>query len=164
MNLTLHHHQLSWGPHTFPCAWGRNGITSLKTEGDGATPIGTFPFRRVFYRADRIQKPETLLPLQALSAHDGWCDDIHDECYNQHVSLPYPGRHENLWRDDHVYDLILVVGYNDDPIEVGRGSAVFVHLLRPERTPTEGCVALLQQDLLQVLKESTQGSSLIITA
>lgn len=126
--------------------------------------MGTFLFRRVFYRADRIQKPETILPLQVLSEQDGWCDDIHDQHYNQHVSLPYSGRHEKLWREDHIYDLILVVGHNDDPIEMGRGSAIFVHLLRPERTPTDGCIALLQQHLLQVLKESTQGTSLIITA
>lgn len=164
MNLILHHDQLFWGNHIFSCTWGRGGITSTKKEGDGATPVGTFPFRRVFYRADRIPAPETLLPLQVLSAQDGWCDDIQDERYNQHVTLPYKGRHEKLWREDHVYDLILVVGHNDNPIKPGQGSAIFVHLIRPERTPTEGCVALLQQDLLQVLKESIQGSSLIITA
>jgi len=164
MNLILHHNQLSWGKHVFPCAWGHGGITSNKKEGDGATPIGTFPFRRVFYRADRLEKPETCLPLQALSEQDGWCDDIHDKHYNQYVSLPISARHEKLWREDHVYDLILVIGHNDDPIEIGRGSAIFVHLLRPEKAPTEGCVALLQQDLLQVLKESTQGTSLIIKA
>lgn len=162
MNLILHHNQLFWGDQTFPCAWGRGGISSEKREGDGATPVGTFPFRRAFYRADRLERPETLLPLQALSEKDGWCDDIYDELYNQHISLPYPGRHEKLWREDHVYDLILVVGHNDDPIKPGQGSAIFVHLLRPERTPTEGCVALTPQDLLQVLKESTQGSSLVI--
>lgn len=164
MNLIFHHNQLSWGYHHFPCTWGRGGITPVKTEGDGATPTGTFPFRQVFYRADRIQEPETILPLQALREQDGWCDDLHDKAYNQYVSLPYPGRHEKLWREDHVYDLILVVGYNDDPIEIGRGSAIFVHLMRPERTATEGCLALLPQDLLQVLKETTQGSSLIIAA
>jgi L,D-peptidoglycan transpeptidase YkuD (ErfK/YbiS/YcfS/YnhG family) len=162
MNLILHHNQLSWGSRIFPCSWGHGGIKNLKEEGDGATPVGSFPFRRVFFRADRIEKPETLLPLQALTQQDGWCDDLNDECYNQHVTLPYKGRHEKLWREDHVYDLILVVGHNDNPIEVGKGSAIFVHVRRPEGTPTEGCVALELQDLLKVIKEVTQKSSLVV--
>lgn len=162
MNLILHNNQLSWGNHIFPCSWGHGGIKIHKKEGDGATPVGTFPFRRVFYRADRIEKPQTLLPLQALSQLDGWCDDTNDVCYNQYVKLPYKGRHEELWREDHVYDLILVVGHNDAPVKPGEGSAIFVHLLRPQKTPTEGCVALHLQDLLQVIKESTLNSSLVV--
>lgn len=161
-HLILHNHQLFWGDHIFPCAWGQGGIRVSKTEGDRATPVGTFPFRRVFYRADRIATPETLLPLQAISTQDGWCDDINDERYNQYVTLPYTGRHEKLWREDHVYDLILVVGHNDDPIRPGQGSAIFVHLLRSEGASTEGCVALYPKDLLKVIKESTEHSSLVI--
>ena len=164
MNLILHHNQLSWGNHIFPCTWGREGIRVEKEEGDGATPVGTFPFRRVFYRADRIEKPETRLPLHALNQQDGWCDDVNDERYNQHVTLPYGGRHENLWREDHVYDLILVVGHNDDPVILGQGSAIFIHLLRSEGAPTEGCVALHPQNLLKVIKESTQNSALVVIA
>lgn len=164
MDLILHNHQLSWGHRTLDCTWGRAGIRVEKEEGDGATPVGSFPFRRVFYRADRIPTPETLLPLQALREQDGWCDDANDPSYNQYVTLPYKGRHELLWREDHVYDLILVVGHNDDPIKPGQGSAIFVHLIRPEKTSTEGCIALQLQDLLQVLKESTQNSSLVVIA
>lgn len=164
MNLILHHNQLSWGNKTFDCTWGRGGIRVEKEEGDGATPVGTFPFRRVFYRGDRMERPETLLPLQVLSEQDGWCDDVNDVHYNQYVTLPYGGRHEKLWREDHVYDLILVVGHNDDPIKLGQGSAIFVHLLRAEGLPTEGCVALHPQDLLKVIKESTQNSSLVVIA
>lgn len=162
MNLILQNNQLFWGNHAFPCSWGHGGIKLDKQEGDRATPVGTFPFRRVFYRADRLEKPETLLPLQALTQQDGWCDDVQDERYNQYVTLPYQGRHEKLWREDHLYDLILVVGHNDDPIELGKGSAIFVHLRRVEGTPTEGCVALEIPDLLQVLKESTEKSALVV--
>jgi L,D-peptidoglycan transpeptidase YkuD (ErfK/YbiS/YcfS/YnhG family) len=164
MNLILHNNQLSWGHHTFPCTWGHGGIKVSKKEGDGATPIGTFPFRKVFYRPDRMERPQTLLPLQALTPQDGWCDDIHDKHYNQFITLPYKGRHEKLWRGDHVYDLILVVGYNDGPIRSGLGSAIFVHLLRAEGIPTEGCVALYPQDLLKVIQESTLKSSLVVIA
>lgn len=164
MNLILHNNQLSWGNKSFSCTWGHGGIRVEKKEGDGATPVGIFPFRRVFYREDRMKRPETPLPLQALNQQDGWCDDVNDPLYNQYVTLPYKGRHEKLWREDHVYDLILVVGHNDDPIKLGQGSAIFVHLLRAEGVPTEGCVALHPQDLLQVIKESTQNSSLVVIA
>ena len=162
--LILHNEQLFWGNQILPCSWGWGGIKLDKQEGDGATPVGNFPFRRVFYRADRLEKPETCLPLQEITQRDGWCDDVKDEQYNQYVTLPYEGRHEKLWREDHVYDLLLVVGHNDDPVVWGNGSAIFVHLMRPEGTPTEGCVALEIQDLLKVLKECTELSSLMITS
>lgn len=140
MNLILHNNQLTWGAHHFSCAWGREGIKAIKREGDGATPTGIFPFRRVFYRADRMEKPVTILPASAIRQDDGWCDDVHDPLYNQHVTLPYSARHEKLWREDHVYDLILVVGHNDDPVLPNYGSAIFVHLIRPNENSTEGCV------------------------
>ncbi|MBA3813010.1 MAG: L,D-transpeptidase family protein [Alphaproteobacteria bacterium] len=162
MNLILKNNQLSWGDQVFPCSWGHGGIKLDKKEGDRATPVGTFSFRRVFYRADRLEKPETLLPLQVINVTDGWCDDVKDACYNQYVTLPYKGRHEKLWREDHVYDIILVVGHNDAPVEKGKGSAIFVHLRRPKGTSTEGCVALELQDLLKVIKESTLKSSLVV--
>lgn len=162
MNLVLHNNQLTWGNVILPCVWGRGGISPSKVEGDGTTPVGQFPFRRVFYRADRIPRPETTLPLQALRPQDGWCDDPEDPLYNQYIARPYSGRHEGLWREDSLYDLILIVGYNDDPIVKGKGSAVFVHLRRPEGESTEGCVALDLWDLLMVVKEGTLHSSLIV--
>jgi L,D-peptidoglycan transpeptidase YkuD (ErfK/YbiS/YcfS/YnhG family) len=126
-------------------------VTAAKREGDNATPAGTFPLRRVFYRADRVPPPETALPVAALAPEDGWCDAPDDPRYNQQVRLPYPARHENLWRDDHVYDVIVVLGHNDAPAEPGRGSAIFMHVARPGYAPTEGCVALALPDLQAVL-------------
>lgn len=83
--------------------------------------------------------------------HDGWCDDPASPCYNKLIILPDAARHEELWREDNIYDLIVVVGYNDAPAISGKGSAIFIHLLRPERTPTQGCVALTEEDLRAVL-------------
>lgn len=162
MNLILQNNTLSFGDLIIPCSWGYGGILLDKQEGDGATPVGHFPFRRVFYRADRLPKPQTLLPLKALEPNDGWCDEPEDPKYNQHVLIPYKGRHEELWREDNVYDLILVVGHNDDPIMKGKGSAIFVHICRPELTPTDGCVALSKENLLRVLKDCSLQSSLIV--
>ena len=143
---------------------GRGGVRGDKREGDGATPIGRFPLRLVYWRADRVAEPVTALPKQAIRPQDGWCDDPADAAYNRPVALPHPARHEKLWREDGVYDLILVIGHNDDPVVPGAGSAVFVHLTRPERTPTEGCVAFDEADLRRLLAAAAPGDFLTIIA
>ncbi|KXV05000.1 hypothetical protein AD930_14735 [Acetobacter malorum] len=143
--------QLHCGHKVMSAVIGKNGLTEQKQEGDHATPIGIFPLRKVYYRADRLIKPKTILPVEPLSPRDGWCDDPQSHDYNRFVKLPHPARHEQLWREDHVYDLIVVMGYNDNPAISGRGSAIFMHLQRPDRTPTEGCLALSESDLRTVL-------------
>jgi L,D-peptidoglycan transpeptidase YkuD (ErfK/YbiS/YcfS/YnhG family) len=139
------------GPLRFPCAMGRGGRRALKREGDGATPIGVWPMREVFYRADRVARPRTMLPVTPLRPDDGWCDDPRDRNYNRPVRLPYAASHECLWRDDRLYDLIVVLGYNDRPRVRGRGSAIFMHLAAPGFAPTEGCIALREADLRSIL-------------
>ncbi len=135
-----------------------------KREGDGATPVGYFPLRRVFYRPDRIVPPATRLPLIALSQQDGWCDDPLHPAYNTLVTLPFTASHEVLWREDTIYDIIIEVGYNDSPVEAGRGSAIFIHLMRPDGAPTEGCVAFGIDDILTVLAALRPDSQLITVA
>ncbi len=135
----------------FPVVLGRGGVRTDKAEGDGATPIGLLPLRRVFYRADRGPAPRASVPVEALAPEDGWCDDPADALYNRRVALPYPGRHERLWRDDGVYDLIGVLGWNDAPVVRDRGSAIFIHIARPDAAPTEGCVALAEPHLRALL-------------
>lgn len=148
----------------FACALGRGGVidAAAKQEGDGATPAGLWPMRRVFYRPDRIAAPETGLDRVPLRPHDGWCDDPRDPLYNRPVSLPYAASHERLWRDEPVYDVIVELGYNDEPVEPGRGSAIFMHVARADGAPTEGCVALALADLLDVLRLSGPDSLLQI--
>jgi L,D-peptidoglycan transpeptidase YkuD (ErfK/YbiS/YcfS/YnhG family) len=136
---------------TYRAALGRGGVRADKQEGDGATPAALLPLRRVFYRADRIAKPRTPLPIEPLARSDGWCDDPSHRAYNTHIALPFEARHEMLWRDDPLYDLCAVLGWNDAPVVRGRGSAIFLHLARPDYAPTEGCVALALPDLLTVL-------------
>ncbi|MFT8471193.1 L,D-transpeptidase family protein [Acetobacter persici] len=143
--------QLHCGHKVMSAVIGKNGLAQQKQEGDHATPIGIFPLRKVYYRADRLLKPKTILPVEPLSPRDGWCDDPESSDYNHFVRLPHPARHEQLWREDHVYDLIVVIGYNDNPAVPGRGSAIFMHLQRPDRSPTEGCLALTESDLRAVL-------------
>jgi len=144
----------------FRCAIGRGGVTGDKREGDGATPLGRWPLRRVLFRPDRLPPPETRLPIAPLSPDDGWCDDPADDSYNRPVRLPHPARHETLWRDDGLYDVVVVLGHNDDPPVKGRGSAIFLHVARTGYASTEGCVALARDDLLRVLRDATESTAL----
>ena len=157
-DLLIHLSKTGWrarfGGRDRPCAVGRGGVCRRKEEGDGATPAGSWPLRRVLYRADRLAPPATALPAAPIGEADGWCDDPDDARYNQPVRRPYPGRHERLWREDGVYDCVVVLGYNDDPPAPGLGSAIFLHIARPDYAPTEGCVALALEDLLDFLRQA----------
>lgn len=143
---------------TLPCALGRSGVAALKREGDGATPIGSWPLREVFYRPDRGPRPTTGVAVRALRPDDGWCDTPFDANYNRNVRLPYDGRTESMWRDDHLYDIVVMLGYNDCPRVQGAGSAIFMHLAREGYRPTQGCVALARRDLEFVLRLCGPGS------
>ena len=134
-------------------ALGRGGLRGAaeKQEGDGATPTGILPLRRVLFRADRGKPPAAAVPVEPLAPDDGWCDDPGHPDYNRMIRRPHAARHEALWRDDAVYDLIGVLGWNDAPAVPGRGSAIFLHVARPDFAPTDGCVALAPADLRRVL-------------
>ncbi len=151
-----------WRGRSYRCAVGANGITATKREGDGASPMGCFALRRVLYRRDRLDAPVTGLPVDALSENDGWCDAPDDAAYNQAVRLPYPASAETLWREDSVYDLIVVIGHNDAPVVPGCGSAIFLHVARPDYVPTEGCIAFARDDLLEILADCDADSQVCI--
>jgi L,D-peptidoglycan transpeptidase YkuD (ErfK/YbiS/YcfS/YnhG family) len=120
--------------------------------------------RAVLYRADRVVRPVTRLPVSAIHPDDGWCDDPCDRNYNRPVRLPYPASHERLWREDHLYDLVVVLGYNDLPRSKGRGSAIFMHLAAPGFMPTEGCIALREADLRKLLAVAHRGAFVRVAA
>lgn len=156
--------KLHCGQTIMPAVIGKNGVTHRKREGDMCTPVGHFTLRKVYYRADRVALPMTSLPVAPISPQDGWCDDPGSELYNHFLALPHPARHEMLWREDAVYNIIVVIGYNDSPAVPGKGSAIFMHLQRPDRTPTEGCVALSEHDLLAVLASGATAITIHATA
>jgi len=141
------------GGTRYRCALGPAGVVARKTEGDGGTPAGTYPLRRVHYRADRREAPATRLAVREIGARDGWCDDPSHAAYNTLVSLPFEASHEIMRRDDAIYDVVVEVGFNDDPPEPGAGSAIFMHIARPDYSPTAGCVALAPADLEAVLRD-----------
>jgi L,D-peptidoglycan transpeptidase YkuD (ErfK/YbiS/YcfS/YnhG family) len=123
----------------------------MKREGDGATPMGLFTLCEALYRPDRVQRPRTGLPVQATRRSDGWCDDVRDGNYNRKVRLPYAVSAETLWREDHIYDVVVVLDHNRRPRSKGRGSAIFIHVARPDYAATAGCIALSSDDLRRLL-------------
>lgn len=145
------------------CASGRGGVRIDKAEGDGATPAGIWQLGRVFYRPDRLKAPETKLTVLPLEPNWGWCDDPSHADYNQLIVLPHPGHHEKLWRDDGLYDVVVEIHYNTDPVQPGRGSAIFMHVAKPDYSATEGCIALNLADLLDLLRICNKDAGLNIT-
>lgn len=165
---------LDWGAGPRRCAIGTGGIGEKCREGDGITPCGIFPIREIFYRPDRVKNIQTTLPLWKIERDDGWCDAPDDPMYNRLVKLPYPASAEIMWRDDHLYDIVGVIGFNDDPVYPGKGSAIFLHYARsvgesrsgqkkePDFSPTAGCIALKREDLLEALEQLQPGDKIKI--
>jgi L,D-peptidoglycan transpeptidase YkuD (ErfK/YbiS/YcfS/YnhG family) len=142
---------LEFGGRMQRAAFGAAGVRIHKQEGDQATPAGLLPLRRVLYRADRVGLIRASVPREPLAESDGWCDDPYDPAYNTKIRLPHAARHEKLWRDDPLYDVIGVLGWNDQPVVRHAGSAIFLHVARRDLAPTEGCVALPLDELLALL-------------
>jgi L,D-peptidoglycan transpeptidase YkuD (ErfK/YbiS/YcfS/YnhG family) len=151
------------GQLTLPVALGRTGISANKREGDGATPLGRFRLRRVWWRADRLPRPLTLLPLRPILPDDAWSEHPGDRRYNRPVRRKAGEPGDRLWRDDRLYDLIIELDHNYRPRVAGRGSAVFVHVARPGFAPTAGCVALEVTALKRLLPRLGPHTRIVIS-
>ncbi|CAO5683083.1 MAG: hypothetical protein HEEMFOPI_00835 [Holosporales bacterium] len=161
---------VQWMDHIFPCSIGKSGfvLKDQKQEGDGKTPIGQFNFLYGYYRADRLLKPESRLPFLKITKDLCWCDNPQSDFYNKPFYLndvrnTKIGSYETMWRDNHLYDIVIVVNHNQNPIEKNKGSAIFIHLsgddaALPPFEPSRGCLKLFKKDLLTILKNSDQNT------
>ena len=145
----------------FKCSIGKKGLKSKKKEGDKCTPIGIFKIGKVYYRSDRIKKPETVLKTKKITKNMGWCDDPYNKKYNKEIVLDKKNKGEKLYRRDNTYDVLIVVEYNTKKIKPFKGSAIFIHLTK-NYSPTEGCIALKKNDLLILLKIINKNSKIKI--
>ena len=153
--------QASYGEKTWRAAVGRSGIRRDKVEGDGVSPAGRWPIRRVLYRADKLAAaPVSVFEVTTIDRDDGWCDDPGHPDYNRPVRLPFAASHEDMWRNDELYDIVVVLGHNDDPIVPGAGSAIFLHVASAGYGSTAGCAAMTRQDLLEFLSLAASGTCL----
>jgi L,D-peptidoglycan transpeptidase YkuD (ErfK/YbiS/YcfS/YnhG family) len=153
---------LTFDDQTVPVALGRGGILANKREGDGGTPKGTFRPRQVWWRDDRHPRPRTFLPVRAIRPEDAWCEDPSSRHYNQPMRLD-PGQDgDRLTRGDQLYDFIVEIDHNTAPRIAGRGSAVFLHLARPNFSPTAGCVSMTQAAMLRLLRRLGPETKIVI--
>ena len=143
---------LNYGDYKVKCVIGKRGISSFKKEGDLTTPRGKFKIKGFFYRKDRIKRLKTKLKKIPITKNMGWCDDPKSKQYNKLVKLPFNQSREKLYRKDNIYDLILILDYNMDPVKKNKGSAIFIHVAKKKMTPTKGCLAIKKIDLLKLLK------------
>jgi len=147
---------------TIPVALGRGGILANKREGDGGTPKGTFHPRRLWWRGDRHPRPRTFLDARAIGADDAWCEDPRDRHYNQPVRVKREHNSDRLKREDHLYDFIVEIDHNTRPRVAGRGSAVFLHLVRENFAPTAGCVSMTRSAMLHLLRRLAPRTRIVI--
>jgi len=153
--------QASYGDKVWRAAVGKSGIQAEKTEGDNVSPIGCWPIRRVLYRADKLKTaPISVFETATIDPQDGWCDAADHPDYNRPVRLPFAASHEEMWRKDDLYDIVVVLGQNDDPIVPGGGSAIFLHVASEGYGPTAGCAALTLEDLQEFLAMAAPGTRL----
>jgi L,D-peptidoglycan transpeptidase YkuD (ErfK/YbiS/YcfS/YnhG family) len=137
----------------FKCSLGKNGVTKNKVEGDKCTPSGVYRLKQVFYRADRINKITTNLKKIKIKKNMGWCDDPSSKRYNRLIKIPYKFTHEKLYRKDHIYDIVVILNYNMNPVVKKKGSAIFMHIAKTNNLKTLGCIALKKNDLLKILNK-----------
>ena len=144
------------------CSIGKRGITSFKKEGDQKTPRGTFSFKAIFYRKDRINKINTSLKKYVIKKDMGWCDDPKSLYYNKLIKYPFNDRTERLWLSKKNYDVIIVINYNLKPIIKKKGSAIFLHIANKSYSPTKGCISVSRKDILFLIKKINKRTKLLI--
>tara|TARA_S200000501_G_scaffold191120_1_gene179959 strand:+ start:1476 stop:1970 length:495 start_codon:yes stop_codon:yes gene_type:complete len=162
MDLLVKNNHLFLKNKRLQCALGINGLTDNKKEGDLSTPSGTFRFNKVYYRADKLGKMNFKINSSVIQTNDGWCDDQESEFYNRFIQFPFSDSAEHLYRDDDVYDIICVLDYNTSPIIYGRGSAIFLHVAKPNFVGTEGCIAIEKEPLIEIATNITTKSRIVI--
>tara|TARA_B100001059_G_C17394000_1_gene360495 strand:+ start:11 stop:505 length:495 start_codon:yes stop_codon:yes gene_type:complete len=151
MCIRVKKNYLTFKGNRFQCAIGRSGFSKNKKEGDGFTPIGTFYIENIYYRCDKIKNLDTKINKIIIHESDGWCDDPSQKEYNQLIQFPFNFSAEKLYRKDSLYNIVCVLNYNTCPIIPELGSAIFIHVAKDDYKPTEGCVALKQEDLTYLL-------------
>ena len=162
MHILISKKYLTYNKLKVKCAIGRRGIGYKKKEGDLITPKGQFKIKYILYRKDRV-KISTKLKKKAIKKNMGWCDDPKSNNYNKLIKLPYVYKHEKLFRKENIYDIILVINYNMNPVKKNKGSAIFIHVAKNNFEKTEGCIAIKKLDFKKLLKEVSPNTKVKIS-
>ena len=152
MHIIINKNYLTYNKLKVKCAIGKNGIGYKRNEGDLITPCGQFNIKYILYRKDRV-KVSTKLKKKIIKKNMGWCDDPRSNHYNKLIKLPFSYNHEKLFKKENIYDIILVLNYNMNPIKKNKGSAIFIHVAKKNFKKTEGCIAVKKHNLLKIIKK-----------
>ena len=153
MHILINKKYLTYNKYKVKCSIGKRGIGNKKKEGDLITPKGHYKIKYILYRKDRIKKIQTRLKKIIIKKYMGWCDDPRSDKYNKLIKLPSNYSCEKLYREDNIYDIVLVLNYNMDPVIKNKGSAIFIHITKKNYKKTEGCVAIKKIQLLDIIKK-----------
>ena len=162
MNIRLINKFLYFDNYKLRCSLGKRGITNNKKEGDQKTPKGTFLFKSIFYRKDKISNLKCVLNKKIIKKNMGWCDDPISKYYNKLIYFPFKNSAEKLWLKEKIYDIILIINYNLKPVIKGKGSAIFLHIAKKNYAPTRGCIAIKKKDMLFFITKVNSRTKLII--
>ena len=146
----------------FRCALGKGGVKKKTMEGDNITPKGIFKIIKIYFRPDKVKKIKTLIKKIKIKKNMGWCDDPNSRFYNKLINLPTKYSHEKLYRNDRLYDLIVVLSYNTNPIIKNRGSAIFMHIANNSYKKTKGCIALKKEHLIEIISKIKKNTKIKI--
>ena len=152
MHIYINNKFISYNNYKAKCAVGKRGISIKKKEGDFITPKGTFKIREIFYRKDRVQNLITKIKKTVIRKNMGWCDDPKSKKYNKLIYFPFKHSAEKLYRRENIYDIILVLNFNMNPVKKNKGSAIFIHVAKKNFQPTQGCIALNKFELIKLVK------------
>jgi L,D-peptidoglycan transpeptidase YkuD (ErfK/YbiS/YcfS/YnhG family) len=153
MHIFIKNKYLIYDNYRLKCAVGKRGINYKKREGDFITPIGKYKIKYILYRKDRVKKLKTSIKKISIKKNMGWCDDSKSKKYNQLIKYPFNLSSEKLFRKDNIYDIILILNYNMNPIQKKRGSAIFIHVARKNYKKTKGCVAVKKKELITLISK-----------
>tara|TARA_B100001059_G_C17252104_1_gene294810 strand:- start:7 stop:498 length:492 start_codon:yes stop_codon:yes gene_type:complete len=153
MHIIIKNKYLIYGDYRAKCAVGKRGIKIKKKEGDLITPKGTYNLSRLLYRKDRVKNLKSSFKKNVINKNMGWCDDPNSKDYNKQIKLPFKYSHEKLYIKENIYDIILVLNYNMQPIKKNKGSAIFIHVAKRGFKPTKGCVAIKKNELRKIVKK-----------
>ena len=152
MHIYINNKFVSYNNYKAKCAIGKRGISIKKKEGDFITPKGTFKIKEIFYRKDRVPNLITSLKKTVIRKNMGWCDDPKSTKYNKLIYFPFKYSAEKLYRKENIYDIILVLNFNMNPVRKNKGSAIFIHIAKKNFQPTQGCIALDKSELIKLVK------------
>ena len=152
MHILINKNYLTYNKLKVKCAIGKKGIGYKRKEGDLITPLGEFNIKYILYRKDRV-KVSSKLKKKVIKKNMGWCDDPKSSHYNKLVKLPFDYKHEKLYKNENVYDIILVLNYNMNPIKKNKGSAIFIHVAKNNFKRTKGCIAIKKMSLIKLIKK-----------